>query len=260
MSYPWKTEGESITLVAAAAWTEGDIVVIGDLVGVAGNTVGIGENLCLHLYGELTLPKAAGLGIAIGDLVFWDAVNDEVTKTATDAFMGKATSAAAGGAATVDVVLTPGASLDDGTNAGLIAGFKSTSPVDELNVKKVAKGRFSVGAGKGIAVHTFGPALPDNAIITRAWYEVVTTFTSATDAGTIALGVQTDSPAGILAAIAISNGGNPYDAGLHDGLPVNTSATAIKTGAAGRLFVATVAVEALTAGVLDVYAEYVVGA
>lgn len=102
--------------------------------------------------------------------------------------------------------------------------------------------------------------LPDDAIIVRSWYRVVTTFTSATDAATIALGVPTDGVGMVKAAIAISNVANAYDAGNVEGVSVGTAATFGTQLTAARELIATVAVEALTAGRLIVFAEYVVGA
>jgi hypothetical protein len=109
-----------------------------------------------------------------------------------------------------------------------------------------------------IAKHGLGVYLPDNAIVVRSFYEVLTTCTSATDAATIALGVDTDSEAGIKAAVAISNGANAYDAGLHEGIQDGAVANALTKLTALRELCATVAVEALTAGKLRIYAEYVV--
>jgi hypothetical protein len=48
--------------------------------------------------------------------------------------------------------------------------------------------------------------IPDNSRIIDGFYEVTTTFTSATDAATISLGIPTDDVAGLLAAAAISTG------------------------------------------------------
>jgi hypothetical protein len=98
--------------------------------------------------------------------------------------------------------------------------------------------------------------LPVNAYILRSWYEVETTFQSATDAGTVALGVTGDT-ATINAAVAISDGSNPYDAGLFDGDNDGTAANASTKTAAEVNFVLTVAVEDLTAGKLKIFAEYI---
>lgn len=136
--------------------------------------------------------------------------------------------------------------------------------------KRVAQSKGSLSAvfdatgGKAIGSHTLYEAdadgnpnasLPDNAIITRAWYDVLTTFTSATDAATIAL---TSNAAGDLkVAIAISNGANPWDAGLIDAIPQGDDPATFVKMSADRNLVATVAVEALTAGKLRLYVEYV---
>ena len=126
----------------------------------------------------------------------------------------------------------------------------------------IAIGVFAPSANaseRTIAEHKFGPELPDNAVIMRSFYDVITTFVSATDAATIALGIETDSADGLVTAIAISDGSNPYDAGLQASkMDDGKVATFVKTAAAGRQFVATVAVEALTAGKLLAVAEYIV--
>lgn len=143
-------------------------------------------------------------------------------------------------------------------------------------VREIAVATFNPSANtaqRTIAAHGLGVYLPDNAIVTRAWYEVVSTFTSAgADAGTIALSVQTADD--IVAAVAISNGANPWDAGLHGtkvgsgarsgnaetALVANDSdvATMVKLTAIRQL-TATVATQALTAGKLNLYVEYVLG-
>ena len=130
-------------------------------------------------------------------------------------------------------------------------------------------------SNKTIAAHGLGVYLPDNAIIIRAWYDVITTFTSATDAGTIAIKAQTAND--LVTAIAISDASNVYDAGMHGTLTAGTTtlteaapntrtqivnATDIIAGfiklTAEREIVCTVAVEALTAGKLVLFVEYVI--
>ena len=60
----------------------------------------------------------------------------------------------------------------------------------------------------------------------------------------------------VKAAIAISNGANPWDAGVPaTGIPDNDIANFVVL-TADRKLLATVAVETLTAGELDVYVEY----
>lgn len=140
----------------------------------------------------------------------------------------------------------------------------------------VATATFDPSANTGertVAAHTLGVYIPDNAVITRAWYDVVTTFTSANDSATIALHVQGAND--LVAAIAISDASNVWDAGIHGtliGYP-NLGADAAHDSAlevaalfagvmlkttAERQLTATVAVQALTAGKLNLYVEYVI--
>ena len=154
---------------------------------------------------------------------------------------------------------------------------------DGLTVTKVAVATFDTAANdssgvsnKTAAAHGLGVYLPDNAIVIRAWYDVVNTFTTADDSGTIALKVQ--SADDLVAAIAIS-AADPgvYDAGMHGTLTAGTTTLTEATPntrtqivhaadvAAGlikltaeRELTATVAVQALTAGKLVLYVEYVI--
>lgn len=129
----------------------------------------------------------------------------------------------------------------------------------------------SGAANTTIAAHGLGVYIPTKAIITRAWIDVVTTFTSATDAATIAVKLQTAGD--FTVAIAISDASNVWDAGIHGCLPgsyaeatvAGDSALLDAARVAGSFFkltavreiVATVAVEALTAGKANVFVEYV---
>ena len=151
-----------------------------------------------------------------------------------------------------------------------------------LTVYKVASAEFdSAGTdSSGVAnttkaAHGLGVYLPDNAIITRAWYDVTAVFTSpATDAATIALHVQ--GAGDLVVANDINDSLNPWDAGLHStlvGYPVLGAATehdtALELGVleaaamlkltAERELIATVAVQVLTLGKLVLYVEYVLG-
>lgn len=144
----------------------------------------------------------------------------------------------------------------------MVAGFENADAA--FGVKKTVKATFDPSANtsqRAIGAHGLGVLLPDNAVIVRSWYRVATTFTSATDAATIALGVPTDgSGAGIKAAVAISNGANPYDAGNVEGLQTGATSAFHVQLTAERELTATVAVEALTAGKLELFVDYVVAA
>jgi len=133
----------------------------------------------------------------------------------------------------------------------------------------------SGASNKTIAAHGLGVYLPIKAVVTRFWYDVVTTFTTATDAGTIAYMAQ--GAGDLLAAIAISDATNVHDAGMHAGKPgfpalgadaahdtqpevaALFAATFIKC-TAEREITATVAIEALTAGKAVLFVEYFISA
>jgi hypothetical protein len=107
-----------------------------------------------------------------------------------------------------------------------------------------------------IAAHQCGLTVPKNAVVTFAAYKVLTTFTSATDAATIA--VKIVSANDVVSAVAISTG-TTWDADVAiETIPkVETSSTWLTTTADSPVTF-TVATEALTAGklVLWVYWMY----
>jgi len=106
----------------------------------------------------------------------------------------------------------------------------------------------AVAANKAIGAHGCGLIVPKNAIVTFAAYDVLTTFTSATDAATIAIKIVAAND--VISAIAISNGANQWDAGIFETIPkIETSTTWLTTTAASEVTFTT-AVETLTAGKL----------
>lgn len=131
-----------------------------------------------------------------------------------------------------------------------IAGFDATT----LNVKRCLLGIFDATAGKDAGSYSIACALPSKAIVTRVDYEVTTTFTSATDAGTIALTLQGAGDLIVAAAISV---GTAFDAAVPKVTLCSGATAAYIKCTAARTLTATVAVEALTAGVMRVYAEYV---
>lgn len=90
--------------------------------------------------------------------------------------------------------------------------------------------------------------LPDNAIVTRAWSDVVTTATSG-GAATVSIGIV--STVDIMAATAVAS-----VTGILEGIPDGATANMIKLAAVKQVKVA-IAVAALTAGKINVYIEYV---
>lgn len=111
--------------------------------------------------------------------------------------------------------------------------------------------------GGAIGTISLGVALPAKAIILDGLVDVITQFTTAgADAGTIALGAE--SNVDLKAAIAVSDGTNPYDPGMKAIIPIGTAATAVKTTVARQLKL-TIAGQAVTAGKLVLFVHYIVG-
>lgn len=99
--------GVNLTLPAPSAFTSGAVVIVGNLVGIAAETVAAGDPLDIVTRGVFTLPKVAAVAIAIGDKVYWDTGAQLVTKTVgTNAVLGTAVSNAANPSATVDVKIS----------------------------------------------------------------------------------------------------------------------------------------------------------
>lgn len=103
--------------------------------------------------------------------------------------------------------------------------------------------------------------IPAGAKITNGFYYVNNTFTSATDAATIALGVETDAATGLKTATAISTG-TTWDASATATLltpVVATTSTWTAAATAERRIIYTLAgAEDLTAGKMRIYIKYVV--
>lgn len=113
-------------------------------------------------------------------------------------------------------------------------------------------------AAKGGAIGTInlGVFVPNKAIIMDGVVDVLTTFvTASADAGTVALRLQ--GAGDLVAAIAVSDVTNPWDAGLHNIIPVGTAATMIKLTAQRQLAI-TIAGQVVTAGKLKVFLRYVI--
>lgn len=101
-------------------------------------------------------------------------------------------------------------------------------------------------------------ALPAKAVILRGMVDVVTTVqTAGADAGTLAL--QAEAAGDLVAAIAVSDVSDPWDAGQHDIIPVGTAATAVKTTVARDLKLV-IGGQAVTAGKLVLMVEYFLSA
>lgn len=98
-------DGNTMTVTApAGGYASGDLVIIGDTIGIATKDAAEGEDVALALEGVYQLPKAAATAIGQGVKVYWKADPGEVTTTATaNTLIGRAHAAAADAAAVVDV-------------------------------------------------------------------------------------------------------------------------------------------------------------
>jgi hypothetical protein len=145
-----------------------------------------------------------------------------------------------------------------------------------LATRYVASATFDPSADttkRPIATYGLGVYIPAGAIVTNSWWDVITTFSTASaDAGTIAIQVQ--AAGDVVAAIAVSAAGDVWDAGIHGGLHGSYAEATVagdtaildaarKAGSylkctAEREISVVVGGQALTAGRMVVFVEYVI--
>lgn len=98
--------GEHVAITAAAAIASGDLVVAGDLVGVAQGDAEIGEDVVIVRRGIFELPKTSAQAWTVGAKIYWDAGNAVCTTTAsTNKLIGCAVAVAANPSALGRVLL-----------------------------------------------------------------------------------------------------------------------------------------------------------
>lgn len=112
---------------------------------------------------------------------------------------------------------------------------------------------FSVDTG-AIGDYTLG-TLPIYGVITKAWYEILSPFTSGGSA-TVAFGVATDDATGLKTATAYNHA--DYNAGFHDFTPDGTAVNFTTKTTASRSVIMTIGGATLTAGKVRVFCEYIV--
>ena len=101
--------GEAVDYTPGADVAAGDVVVQGDLVGVAPRPIAANALGALAVGGVFEFPKATGTGkaIAAGKKVYWDATNKQATETSSgNTFLGKTIAAVGDSDATVRVRLS----------------------------------------------------------------------------------------------------------------------------------------------------------
>lgn len=98
--------GEVIDYTAGSDLTAGAVVVIGNRVGVLLTDLANGETGAAQVTGVFELTKLTTDDVAQGNLLYWDATNKRLTKTATDnTLAGYAWKAAGTSATTVQIKL-----------------------------------------------------------------------------------------------------------------------------------------------------------
>jgi predicted RecA/RadA family phage recombinase len=99
--------GKTLTVTAPTGGiSSGDGVLIGNLFGVAAFDAAETENVEIQTTGVMVLPKQPTDVVAVGDLLYWDATNNRLTKTTTsNKIIGVAVAPAGNGAATVVIRL-----------------------------------------------------------------------------------------------------------------------------------------------------------
>lgn len=73
--------GETLDYTAAEAVTNGQVVSLGNRIGVAGNDIAEGATGALHVTGVYIMDKKASEKITMGTPVYYDATADEITAT-----------------------------------------------------------------------------------------------------------------------------------------------------------------------------------
>lgn len=104
-------DGASIDYTPGSDVAVGEVVVLGDLVGIAPRAMPANTRGSLALTGVFDLPKAPGTGIAAGVALYWDATAKLVktdSNSGTHKRIGNAVAAAGTTDATVRVRLNTG--------------------------------------------------------------------------------------------------------------------------------------------------------
>ena len=98
--------GSALTIPAPAAVASGDVVVVGNIIGIANAAAASGADLDVTTTGVFSLPKVSGDVFTLGATVYWDATAKLASTTASaNTAIGTAVAASGVGAAVVKVRL-----------------------------------------------------------------------------------------------------------------------------------------------------------
>jgi len=102
-----KYDGRVIPYTCTKEVKVGDVIPLGvSMIGIAVNSGLVGEEISVELEKVWTIKAKTSEVISIGDVVYWDDTEKEITKEATDnIYAGRAMSSKAAVAGTVEVKL-----------------------------------------------------------------------------------------------------------------------------------------------------------
>ena len=244
----------AIAFSKLAALTSGNIIV--GSASTVPTSITMSGDATIIADGTLTIANSAITNAKVSASAAID-YSKLATLTSGNVLVGSAGNVATSVAMAGDITIVAAGTTTIGA-AKVTEAMQKTQQLAGLHSARIAHGIYTTTEGFAAGAHTIGATIPINAFITGAWYWVKTTFTSATDAATLAISLEGAND--IVSAIAISDGSNPWDTSALpvEGIPkIETTSTFLKTTAARALTVTT-ATETLTAGVLHVWVQYVV--
>lgn len=101
-------KGLTFRFTAGADTASGDVVIVGDLVGISVTDAKSGDEGVAHAEGVYRLPKATGGAIGQGAKVYWDSANSNVVTAASgNTLIGRAWNARLAGDTDIDVKILP---------------------------------------------------------------------------------------------------------------------------------------------------------
>lgn len=108
MATNFHSEGVTLSIPAPATLSSGDVVVAGNLIGIAATDAASGDLVAVTVEGVFTLPVASALDVSLGDPLYWDAADGELNDDdQNNPLVGYAVAAAGVGVTTVPTKLTP---------------------------------------------------------------------------------------------------------------------------------------------------------
>ena len=217
--------------------------------GTTAVSVAVSGDATLASSGALTVTDVTVGSDAAGDMLYKSSATalTRLAKGTTGQIITSNGSVPAWGTMSGDATIVSGGALTIANDAVNEVKVADGAGVSALHVAKYAYALYDFstdgGGAPGAITLTSAVTIPDNACVTLDSYDVLTTCTSAGDTGTLKVGLVTDGD--LSTAIAINDGTNPWDAGMHFG----SAATplAVKTTGA-RLVTVTTATQAFTAG------------